>query len=109
MIYIYIYIYMRAHVCVNESVRKCLNSSTSPQEKEETKGNFLKQGLNSEFSFSQIVCHIMIKEPSVTYNLPIAGEREKWDSYIFQRVLALNEMQLHPGFNSGDRVHFQRR
>ena len=60
-------------------------------------GQFLKRsstGLNSEFSFSG--CLAKVKEPSLPYYLPIAGERVEF--VPFPRVLALSEMQLpNPG------------
>ena len=44
-------------------------------------------GLNTEFSFSWIGCHSKVKEPALSYHLPIAG-------FIpFPRVLALYEIQ----------------
>ena len=49
-------------------------------------------GLNSEFSFSYTSCLTKAEEPSLSYYLPIAGERII--EYIpFPRVLVLCEMQ----------------
>ena len=32
-------------------------------------------GLNSPFSFSYIICHNKIKEPSLSYYIPITGKK----------------------------------
>ena len=49
-------------------------------------------GLNSEFSFSNINCHTKVKVPSLSYYLPIVGERIAGFLPITD-VLALWEMQ----------------
>ena len=52
---------------------------------------FLSSGLNSEFSFSLTGCLTKIKEPSLSYNLSIAGE--KIAGFIpFLGVLVVSEM-----------------
>ena len=49
-------------------------------------------GLNLEFSFSSISCHTKVKEPSLPYDLLIAGgKRVGFTS--FSRVFVLREMQ----------------
>ena len=49
-------------------------------------------GLNTEFSFFSTSCHTKVKEPSLSYYLPIAGRRIV--GFIpFPRVLVLCEMQ----------------
>ena len=51
---------------------------TPPQEQDATKGQFIKRsltGLNSEFSFFQTGCQTKVKEPSLSYYLPIAVGR----------------------------------
>ena len=54
-------------------------------------------GLKSEFSFSLTCCSTKAEEPSLPYNLPIAGGRII--GFIpFPRVLVLCEMQSPPGF-----------
>ena len=62
---------------------------------------FLKQhlkSLTSEFSFSKSSCHTKLKEPTLPYYLPIAGERII-RFILFPKVLVLWEMQQsHPGF-----------
>ena len=58
-------------------------------------------GLNPEFSFSSTGCHTKVKEPSLSYYLPIAGRR-KVVFRPFRNILAPSEMQLPlQGFELG--------
>ena len=71
------------------------NVFTQPlcQRQDVTQNQFFKQSksLNSEFSFSKNSCLAKAKENSLSYYLPIAGERR--DGFMpFQRELASSEM-----------------
>ena len=66
-----------------------------PNKQDRAQGPFFKQnltGLNSEFSFSQVGCHIRVKEPSLPYYLPKAEEKIVW-SITSSRILVLWEIQ----------------
>ena len=68
---------------------------TPPLGQDMTQGQFFKRiltGLNSEFSFSYTSCLSKPEEPSLSYYLPIAGERII-GLIPFPRVLVLWEMQ----------------
>ena len=59
-----------------------------------TQEQYFKQsltGLNLKFSFSKISCHTKVKEPNLTYYLPIAEGRIV-GSIPFLRVLVQCEM-----------------
>ena len=81
---------------------------TPPHEQDVTQGQFLKQsstGLNSEFSFSYTSYQTMVKEPSLSCYLPIAGGRIGF--IPFPRVLALCEYkQFRPGIELGSTTPF---
>ena len=93
---IYIYIYM----CVY----------TAPHQQDARQGQFYVKftGLNSEFSFSYTGFHTKVREPSLPYYLPIAGDRrigfipypsvlvQSWNTvsiyiYIYIYIYLLNE------------------
>ena len=65
------YIYIQMCVCV------CVYFTISPLEQDVTHGQIFQwslTGLNSEFSFSWTGYHTKVKEPSLPYYLPIAGD-----------------------------------
>ena len=65
---------------------------TPPLGQDMTQGQFLRKGLNSEFSFSYTSCFTNAEEISLPYYLPIAGGRII--GFIpFPRVLVLCQMQ----------------
>ena len=69
-------------------------TNTSIMSRMQYKINFKQglTGLNSKFSFSKTSCQSKIKEPSLLYYLPIAGERIV-ECIPFPKISVLSKMQ----------------
>ena len=64
-------------VCVCVCVCVCKWLLTPSYEKDVTQDEFFERSwtdLNSEFSFYKITCHTKVKEPNISYYLPMARE-----------------------------------
>ena len=86
-------------MCVCVCKFACEYLPTIPHEQDVTQGQFFKRSLTClylKFSFSKSGFYTKLKEPSLHYYLPIAGEI---GCIILPRLLAQCEMQL--GFELG--------